>query len=154
MDPPGMVQTRSVDAHFVSGLRWLGFQVRRAMQRISISVVAIAFVGAMFLGGCGKAPPKLAVNKWTDALRDPESRVRKKAAFKLGNIGRTDPTAVPALIDALKDADAGVRCETILSLVKIGPRAKTAIPQLSEVEQHDNDESVRSYATKALAKLR
>ena len=124
------------------------------MQKTSIRIVAIAFLGALLIGGCGKAPPKLAVHKWADALRDPESRVRKKAAFKLGNIGRTDPTAVPALIDALKDADAGVRCETILSLVKIGPQAKTAIPQLSEVEQHDNEESVRTYATKALAKLR
>jgi HEAT repeat protein len=149
-----MVQSRSVDAHFVSGLRWLGFQVRRTMQKTSVRFVVIAFLGAMFLGGCAKAPPKLAVNKWADALRDPESRVRKKAAFKLGNIGRTDRTAVPALIDALKDADAGVRRETILSLVKIGPQANTAIAQLSEVEQHDNDESVRSYATKALAKLR
>ena len=84
----------------------------------------------------------------------PDVQIRKKAAFKLGNIGRSDPTAVPALINALKNPDAKVRRETILSLVKIGPQAKTAIPQLAELEQHDNDESVRTYASKALAKLR
>jgi HEAT repeat protein len=124
------------------------------MRKTSIRFVVCTVLGALFIGGCGKAPPKLAVHKWSDALHDPQTRVRKKAAFKLGNIGRTDPTAVPALVDALKDADAGVRSETILSLVKIGPPAKAAIAQLSEVEQHDNEESVRTLASKALEKLR
>jgi HEAT repeat protein len=123
------------------------------MRNTIISVVVVAILGAMCLGGCGKTPPKLAEGKWTDALRAPDTKLRKKAAFKLGNIGRSNPTVLPALIGALNDADAGVRCETILSLVKIGPQAKKAIPQLTEVQQHDNDETVRTYAARALEKL-
>jgi HEAT repeat protein len=121
--------------------------------KTKIRAVIAALVAGVLIGGCSKAPLKMTGPKWEDALHAPDAKLRKKAAFKLGNIGRTDPAVVPSLIDALNDADAGVRCETILSLVKIGPEAKKAIPQLAEVEQHDNDERVRTYAAKALDKL-
>jgi len=108
----------------------------------------------LVVSGCGKSPPKMAGHKWADALRDPDAKLRKKAAFTLGNIGPTDPAVLPALIEALKDADAGVRCEAIVSLLKLGPEATKAIPELTEVQQNDSDETVRTYAAKALAKLR
>jgi len=123
------------------------------MQKTVIRAVVLAILAGLLIGGCSKAPPQPAERKWADAMRDPDTNLRKKAAFKLGNIGRSDPAVVPSLIDALDDADAGVRCATILSLVKIGPEAKKAIPKLTEVQQHDNDETVRTYAAKALDKL-
>jgi HEAT repeat protein len=87
------------------------------------------------------------------ALRDPEARVRKKAAFTLGNIGTSDPAVLPALMGALKDPHEAVRCEAILALLKCGPEAQEAIPVLTEIEKTDRDVRVRDYATKALEKL-
>jgi HEAT repeat protein len=95
----------------------------------------------------------MAGDKWARALRDPDAIVRKKAAFTLGNIGTSDPAALPALIGALKDADAGVRREAILGLLKFGPAAKQAIPALAEIQHEDRDDRVRIYARKALENL-
>ena len=119
--------------------------------------VAVMIVVAIGLSGCGKTEPTLAGGKpvsfWVQALHDPDAKLRKKAAFKLGNVGPTDPTALPALIEALHDADAGVRAEAILALVKFGPAATAAVPTLAEVQRQDQDAKVREYAGKALAKL-
>jgi hypothetical protein len=131
----------------------MGISHGHARRKTRLSFAVVAILAAIVLGGCSKTPTKLDEVKWTDALRAPDTKLRKRAAFKLGNIGRSDPAVLPALMGALNDADAGVRCETILSLVKIGPAAKPAIPQLAEVEQHDNDETVRRYAARALEKL-
>jgi HEAT repeat protein len=111
----------------------------------------------ILLCGCSgtSAPDSGArVQHWIETLRQPDAKARKQAAFKLGNLGLSDPaTIVPALIGALKDADARVRSEAILALLKCGPRAKDALPQLSEVQRKDGDAQVRSYAAKALAKI-
>jgi HEAT repeat protein len=96
----------------------------------------------------------MAGGKWAAALRDPDAKLRKKAAFTLGNIGPSDPSALPALIGALKDADAGVRCEAILALLKCGPNAKEAIPGLTEVQDQDRDAKARAFAARALQRLR
>lgn len=121
------------------------------MRIFMLAVVAIA------LGGCSKAGPTLAggkpVDHWVKALNDPDPRVRKTAVTKLGNVGPTDPAALPALLGALKDQDAGVRCETILALLKFGPDAKSSIPALTEIRRDDPDAKVREYAGKALTKL-
>jgi HEAT repeat protein len=106
------------------------------------------------LCGCGEARPKMAGVKWAGALRDPDANVRKKAAFTLGNIGASDPAALPALIEALKDADAGVRCEAILGLLKFGPAASQAVPALAEIKKRDSDHRARMYASKALDRVR
>jgi HEAT repeat protein len=107
--------------------------------------------------GCGKAQPTLAggkpVSYWVKVLRGPDAKLRKKAAFKLGNVGPTDATVLPALVRALKDADAGVRCEAILAVLKCGDEAKEAVPALTEVQRQDRDAKVRAYAAKALEKL-
>ena len=105
------------------------------------------------LSGCNQAPPTLAGGTWAKALRNHDAKLRKKAAFTLGNIGPSDPAVLPALIGALKDTDPAVRCEAILALLKLGPAAKDAIPVLTQA-QRDKDARVRSYATKALEKIR
>jgi HEAT repeat protein len=93
------------------------------------------------------------VSYWVQALQGPDPSLRKKAVFKLGNVGPTDAVVCPALLGALKDADAAVRCETILALLKCGPSARNAIPTLTEMQQQDSDARVRSYAGRALETL-
>jgi HEAT repeat protein len=111
----------------------------------------------MLVCGCGKKTPVLSGGKpadyWVQALRDPDARVRVKAAVKLGNAGPINPDVLPALQAALDDADARVRCEAILALVKFGPLAKEAVPALASLSQQDRDGRVRQYATEAVAKL-
>jgi len=121
-------------------------------------VLFTALVAACLAGGCGKSPPTTAGGKpvahWVGALRDPDPRVRKKAARKLGNVGPSDPAALPALVGALKDADPGVRRESVLALLKFGPAGGEAGPALEEAGQKDPDPTVRAYAVRALEKLR
>ncbi len=112
----------------------------------------------VFLIGCGKHPPTMAggkpVSHWVEELQtSPDTKVRKEAAFKLGNVGPSDPTAFPALVGALKDRDASVRAEVIRSVVKFESGAAEAVPALTELREHDPDPKVRTNAKKALEKL-
>jgi hypothetical protein len=119
--------------------------------------IGLALLLALGVMGCGKAPPTLAGGKpvryWVEALQDPDAKVRKKAASKLGNVGSADPAALPALLGALSDREATVRCEAILALVKFGPSASEALPKLADLKQHDRDARVRLYAGKAVERL-
>jgi HEAT repeat protein len=107
--------------------------------------------------GCGRATPTLAggkpVSHWVQALQSPDAATRKHAVTKLGNVGRADPEAFPALLGALKDRDAAVRREAILAVMKAGPDAKEAVPVLTELQQKDRDSQVRTYAARALASM-
>jgi HEAT repeat protein len=119
-------------------------------------MMVLALAGA--LGGCGRSSATLAGGKplahWVTALGDPDPRLRKTAAFKLGNAGPADPSVLPALLLALHDPEATVRREVILALVKFGPGAQEAIPILAGFEQSDQDPQVREYAAKGLQVLR
>jgi hypothetical protein len=118
------------------------------MRRILLVILLIA------LSGCGKTQPTMAGGKWAEALRSPDAKVRKRAAFTLGNIGWSDAAVLPALMGALKDSDAGVRCEAILALLKYGPGAREALTKLEEMRRQDRNAQVRQYAAKAVEKLR
>ena len=122
--------------------------------------VTRVFLIAILVVSCSScmAPPEVdtgpRVEHWIEALRESDARVRKEAAFKLGNLGLTEPERiVPALMGALRDADAAVRCEAILALLKCGPDAEEAVGELSELQQNDGDPRVREYAGEALEKL-
>jgi HEAT repeat protein len=121
-------------------------------------LVLLAGLATTALIGCGKTEPTLAGGKpiahWVDALKAPDPRVRKEAAFKLGNAGPIEPTVFPAVVGALKDADARVRTEAVKSLVKFGPPAREAVPQLEDLKDRDNDARVRQAAARALEVLR
>jgi HEAT repeat protein len=110
------------------------------------------------LFGCHKGEPTLSGGRpiayWIQALKDPDARMRKEAAFKLGNAGPVEGTVFPALLAALNDSDSRVRCEVILALSKFGLKAKDAIPVLVELREQDRDSRVRGYAARALEKLR
>ena len=105
------------------------------------------------LYGCACEQPKMAGAKWAAALHDRDAKVRKKAAFTLGNIGPSDPAVLPALIEALRDADAEVRYEAILAVLKYGPGAEQAAPALTELQKHDRDLKIRDAAARALKKI-
>jgi HEAT repeat protein len=111
------------------------------------------------LSGCSKPPQATLsggkpVSHWVEALRSsPDAKERKEAAFKLGNVGPTDSTVLPALRGAMNDGDATVRSEVILALVKLGPVAREAVPALVKLREHDRDPKVRSYASKAVEKI-
>jgi HEAT repeat protein len=115
------------------------------------------FTVAVTTCGCGRATPTLAggkpVRHWIEALQSPDTATRKQAVSKLGNVGRADPDAFPAVLSALKDRDAGVRREAILAVMKTGPDAKEAVPILTEMQKTDRDAQVRTYAAKALASI-
>ena len=90
------------------------------MRFLLLVILAIA------LSGCkSKTGPILAggrpVDQWVRALSNPNSKLRQKAAEKLGNVGATDPAVVPALCEALNDKDAAVRCAVILARRSPGP---------------------------------
>jgi|YelNatPaOPRAMG01_1025707.scaffolds.fasta_scaffold245539_2 HEAT repeat protein len=117
------------------------------MKRLVIALLLTSLIG------CGKAPPTTRVNYWVQTLHANDAKLRKKAAFTLGNLGTVDPGVVPALRGALTDADAAVRCEAILALLKCGPAAAEAVPALQHLQQHDPNAQVRRYAAQAVEKL-
>jgi HEAT repeat protein len=114
---------------------------------------------AFLLGGCSREPqPTLASGKpvsyWLGHLQDPTARVRRSAVNSLGSVGRSDAAVVPALTSALKDPDPTVRSAAILALLKCDPAVDEAMPALVEMQQTDESPDVRSYAARALEKLR
>ncbi len=117
------------------------------MRPVLLAILLLSLIG------CGKSPPTTRVNHWVETLRAPDAKLRKKAAFTLGNLGTTDPVVVPALGRALRDADPAVRCEAILALLKCGPAAAQALPALADLRQRDPNAQVRRYAATAIEKL-
>ncbi len=67
-----------------------------------------------------------AVDRLSAQLKDPDPKVRERAAKLLGEQG--DPTGVPALAEAVKDLDEDVRFAAVNSLGEI--RSESAIPAL------------------------
>ncbi len=119
--------------------------------------LAIGVLTALLAGCESKAPPTLTGGKpvahWIEAMQNPDVKIRKEAAFKLGNAGPRDPAILSALIAAMDDRDAGVRSEAIVAVVKFGTSAADAIPKLNALKSKDRDGKVRRYATKALEKI-
>jgi HEAT repeat protein len=124
---------------------------------VRIVMLGVIVSLAVCASGCQNSQPTLSggkpVSHWVQALRDPDPKVRKEAAFKLGNVGTLDPSVLPALIEALKDRDAGVRREAILALLKCESESREADSALEDLRDHDPDPEVRRYAAKALVKL-
>jgi HEAT repeat protein len=112
----------------------------------------------LLLAGCAShSEPTLAhgqpTEHWVQALKDPDPRVRKRAADVLGNVCATEPAAVAALSVAVTDRDRNVREAVVQALVKVGPAAKDAEGALT-VASRDSDARVRSLAAKGLERLR
>ena len=126
------------------------------MRTFGLLLPYLAIAGC---AGCSRPQPTLSGGKpdshWVETLRSsPDAKLRKEAAFKLGNVGPSDPTELPALGEALKDRDAVVRCEAILAIVKFGSAARGIIPALEELRDRDRDVKVRGYPEKAVGRIR
>ena len=110
------------------------------------------------LAGCAARTAPMTVHgkpvaHWVDELKRPDPKARKKAVAALGQVGKADPSAIPALAGALADADARVRDEAVLALLKIGPDAKEALPALENLRR-DREPTIRDHAGKAIARIR
>jgi HEAT repeat protein len=90
--------------------------------------------------------PEAAVPRFTEALADPDPRVRERAATALFQLGPAAKAAVPALGRAAKDPDVDVRGKAFAALQAIGP---AAVPALVEALQA-NDPEARLDALHAL----
>jgi len=106
--------------------------------------------GAFGLGQHGaEAAP--AVPALVRALHSPESLVRERAAWALGQIGVADE-AVPALAVTLSDSVWTVRRQAALALGQIGAPARAAEADLRRC-QHDSHPQVRKSVEEALSKI-
>lgn len=88
-----------------------------------------------------------------DALHDQEWRVRKMAAYALGQKGWYSASAVTAMADALmREKEWQVRREIAQALGQIGPAAQPAAEAL-EKKLQDKDWSVRTAALRSLVRI-
>ena len=117
-------------------------------------IIAIAVV---ILAGCSRSPEAIYADKpvshWLKAMDSPDAKERKKAADILGNVGPSNPAAIPALIKALDDSEANVRDAAVLALSKLGRVAEKAADALDGLKS-DPDRSVRQHAIQAAKRVR
>ena len=85
-------------------------------------------------------------------MHSPDYRQRKKAVEVLGNVGRNDPAALPALALAAKDEDPRIRDAAVLAIMKSGPDAASVAPAV-ESAVADPDPVVSSHAAAALKRI-
>ncbi len=86
-----------------------------------------------------------ARNSETEDLKNPNPKVRAKAAREIGEAG--DPSTVPALIAALSDSSAKVRRQVVVSLASI--RVPQSLQGLIQATS-DNDSEVRWLAVRGI----
>ena len=116
---------------------------------------------ALLLGVCapaaaGKIPnyDGQSVAHWQAILADTDAKVRRKAAYALGQIGPQASAAVPALGTALGDRQLEVAWYVADALGRIGPAAVPAVEGLVHViEETPGDEVLRRNAVIALGRI-
>ena len=114
-----------------------------ATEKVETATSALGQVGPKPIG---------AVPALIEALRDPDSEVRRGAAGALGQVGPEAIGAVPALIEALRDPDSEVRRGAAGALGQVGPKPIGAVPALIEALR-DPDSEVRRGAAGALGQV-
>jgi HEAT repeat protein len=122
------------------------------IRGIAMIVASIAVCGCQRGGDPVLAGGK-SIEGRLQALRDPNPKIRREAAEKLGNVGPSDAQVVPALRTALADKDARVRSAAILALVKCGDAAAPTLSVLTDLQTKDPDRQVREYAKEAVSVL-
>src|SRR5262245_25572002 len=120
------------------------------------SMAAVILAGPVGCGGdhplSTQATTKAQVERQLQSLRSEDAGVRRSAAAALGEVGRADPRAVPALAEALKDRDWNVHREAGYALAKSGPEAAGAVEALT-VALGDAGANVRQAAAYALGRI-
>ncbi|HEY64382.1 MAG TPA: hypothetical protein G4O02_07395 [Caldilineae bacterium] len=95
-------------------------------------------------------PDRRSAMALTEALRDPNARVRAEAARSLGRLGYRRLTRA-ALIQRLEDTDAGVRAAAATALGML--KDSWAIPTLRHLAETDGTAQVRRAAWEALRRI-
>ena len=89
------------------------------------------------------------VEPLTNALRDPDQRVKELAAQAFELTGAAGASAVPDLVRLLQDPSEGLRNSACIGLYGIGPAAKVALPAL-HAALSDPSQAVRQFARRAI----
>ncbi|MBC7527522.1 MAG: HEAT repeat domain-containing protein [Chthonomonadaceae bacterium] len=88
-----------------------------------------------------------------ELLGDAEADNRWSSAWAIGAMGDAGKEAVPALMTALRDPDEKTRWYSAYALSEMsGDTISLAVDALIFAVEHDFDEDVRGYATRALGK--
>jgi hypothetical protein len=102
--------------------------------------------------GLARDYPAILFEPLLDRLKDPEARVRARAANAIGMIAQQPEEAVPALVELLRDSDDWVRCMAALGLSCYREQAKPAVPTLLQSLTNCTD-AFRFFGTNALKSI-
>jgi HEAT repeat protein len=89
----------------------------------------------------------------SQALKDPDAKVRENCAKAIGKVGLLAGSATASLAQALNDPESSVRNAAAKALASTGPSGKNGIPALVEAIRKDRDATVRQSAVRALAAI-
>ena len=96
------------------------------MRKRTAAIICFGIL-PLFVFGCLESA-ETGVPKLVEQLADKESKVRNRAALKLGDYGEDAAPAVVALSRLLGDPNSGVRTSAAYSLRRIGtPEATKAL---------------------------
>ena len=87
-----------------------------------------------------------------DALKDPDKRYRRRAAYFLEFLGPAAKPALGAILEAARDPYWRVRAQAAETLGAMGPTAAEAIPVLNEMLKTRNA-AIRDNARRALRRI-
>ncbi len=110
----------------------------------------LGLVFAVLLAGCGKQVDP--VQEQIKLLEDPNSQVRKDAAYKLAEMGDKARVAGPDLIKALKDTDWRVRDGAAFALRGIARKTPGSVRAMLKLLKPEEDWRVARQALLLLAK--
>ena len=138
-------------------LKWAA--LRLAWIAVLLLVAAAVVLGVpdsryVVLGYLNNEPfqDNLPKSYYVQALKSPDTKTRRHAAFCLGVLGPEGRDTVPSLSAALDDKDPLVRINAALALYKFGPGAREALPALIRALADEVD-LVRMDAAMSLARL-
>jgi HEAT repeat protein len=107
------------------------------------------------LGPQSEAAAQAAVPVLTEALRDPDARVRAPAAAALAETGPLARAAVADLVHILQeDQDRDARLQATIALGNIGPDSRAAVPVLVQKLRDEKADGVRVNTAAALGRIR
>jgi phosphate uptake regulator len=156
------------DLHTLSALEALGAEARPAIPDL-IKLLAPAYDDARrslsepgarlghrkstAAANALRAMGDVSIPPLIEALKSEKTSLRFGAAVALGNYHRQAKDVVPALVKAIEDRDVDVRWMVCRSLGVLRAMPELVVPALTKRMHDDPKESVRWYATYALAKF-
>ena len=131
---------------------WYGTPARMAALAVRVALV----VAAAGIAACGTADPGYrgqSSREWIAALHDPDTLVRRDAAFALGRVLQINPDTrgvVAALVGALADTNDTVRLEAGNSLLRDRRLHDAAVPGLARALGDSLHAHTREHAASLL----